>query len=346
MIKRKTLPIIANLTDGILVFDKQRNLSLINPRAQEFLRVNEKEIIGKPVLELAGFGNLKRLIKILGKKIKSAPMQELTVAENLVLEVSAVPLFEQKKKIGTLVILRDITREKRIEQMKTEFVSITAHQLPTPLSAIKWTLRMLLDGDLGEVTKEQKKFIEKTYRSNERMIGLINDLLNITQIEEGRHVYKKDFYDIEKICRDIISSYKEEIKRKKINFKFIAAKKLPEVNIDKEKIELAIRNIIENAIRYTSSKGKMIVFLQCKEKGKNKKEIKVSVYDSGVGIPTDQQFRVFTKFFRGANIIRMETEGTGLGLFIAKNIIEAHKGRIWFESQEGKGSTFCFTLPC
>jgi signal transduction histidine kinase len=131
------------------------------------------------------------------------------------------------------------------------------------------------------------------------------------------------------------------MERKKIKFEFKKPeKKLPEVKIDVEKIKLAIQNFLENAIRYTKPGGEVIISLKYLE-GK----IEFSIKDTGVGISKDQQARVFTKFFRGANVIRMETEGSGLGLFIAKNIIEAHGGRIWFESEEGKGATFYFTLP-
>jgi signal transduction histidine kinase len=238
------------------------------------------------------------------------------------------------------MILHDVTREKAIERMKTEFVSISAHQLRTPLSAIKWTLKMFLDGDLGELTKEQREFLEKTYKSNERMINLINDLLNVTRIEEGRYLYRPVLADIVPICQSVIDSYREEIEKKNLKFEFKKPKELPKVRVDIEKISLAIQNLLENAIRYNREGGEIEIVLKEKEK-----EIEFSIRDTGIGIPKDQQNRVFTKFFRAPNAMRMETEGSGLGLFITKNIIEAHGGKIWFKSEEGKGTTFYFTLP-
>ena len=345
--KNKTLAIITNFADGLLMFDKKNKLSLINSRAENFLAVKGKEVIKKQISEFSKFKSLKKITKILvgphfkdSSEIKKIFREELIVSPNLILEVSTIPISRESQKFGTLVILHDVTREKRIERMKTEFVSISAHQLRTPLSAIKWTLRMLLDGDLGKITKEQKQFIGKTYNSNERMIRLINDLLNVTRIEEGKYLYKKEAVDIGKICQNMVKLYRPEIRRKNIKFKLVKPKKLLKVRVDKEKIKLAIKNIFENAVKYTPPKGEITISLKY-----NKKELEISISDTGVGIAKDQQFRVFTKFFRGANIIRMETEGTGLGLFIAKNIIEAHKGRIWFESEEGKGSIFYFTLP-
>ena len=250
-------------------------------------------------------------------------------------------MMSEGKVLDRMVILHDITREKLIEKMKTEFVSVSAHQLRTPLSAIKWTLRMLLDGDLGEMTPEQKNFIEKTYWSNERMITLINDLLDVTRIEEGRYLYRPALTDFEPVIQFVIDSFGEEIKRKNIKCEFKKPeKKLPEIIMDVEKIKIAIQNLLDNAVRYTPLGGNVIISLKY---GKN--EIEFSITDNGVGIPESQKQRVFSRFFRGVNVIRLETEGTGLGLYIAKNIIETHGGRIWFESEEGKGTTFYFTLP-
>ena len=345
--KNKTIAVINSLADGLLVFDRENKLLLINPQAENFFNIKTKEIIGNSILELTKFPNLRTLINLLGVEIKGIFRKELTIRENLSIEVSAVPIVIEGEKLGTSVILHEITREKMVERIKTEFVSLAAHQLRTPLSAIKWTLKMLLDGDLGEITKEQRGFLEKTYQSNERMIGLINDLLNITRIEEGRYLYKPTLADFENIVYFVINSYQEEIARKKIVLDFQKPKtRLPRISIDIEKMRLAVQNLLDNAVRYTPPRGRITILLEIvKFHDRNEREIAFSIRDTGVGIPQDQQPRVFTKFFRGANVMRMETEGTGLGLFIAKNIIEAHGGKIWFESEEGKGTTFYFNLP-
>jgi len=339
--KNKTLAVITNFADGLLVFDKEGKLSLINPQAEDFFDVKSRDIVDRPILGLSTFPTIEPIVRIAGKEIKGVFRKEVQIREDLVLEVSTIPIIREEEKLGTLIILHDVTREKTIERMKTEFVSLAAHQLRTPLSAIKWTLRMLLDGDLGKITEEQKDFIEKTYKSNERMITLINDLLDVTRIEEGRYLYKPVLADVEPIVQFVTNSYQEEIKKKKIRFEFKKPEEgLPKIKLDVEKIRLAIDNLIENAIRYTPAYGKVMVSLEHKKGG-----IEFSVKDTGVGIPKDQQGRIFTKFFRAANVMRMATEGTGLGLFITKNIIEAHGGKIWFESEEGKGTTFYFAIP-
>jgi len=339
--KNKTLTIINNFTDGLLLFDPENKLSLINPQAEVFFEVKSRDIIGRPVLELSTFPTIEPLVRLVGGEIKGVFRKELPITEKLTLEVSTVPMMRKEEKLGTLVILHDVTREKIIERMKTEFVSLAAHQLRTPLSAIKWALRMVLDGDLGPITEEQRDFMEKTYSSNERIITLINDLLNVTRIEEGRYLYRPILTDIESVVQFVIDSYKEEIEKRKIKFEFKKPeKKLPKVMLDVEKMRIAIQNLLDNAIRYTQLGGRVTASLKYV-----KKEIEFSIKDTGIGIPKDQQERVFTKFFRGANVMRMATEGTGLGLFITKNIIEAHGGKIWFESEEGKGTTFYFTIP-
>lgn len=349
--RSKTQAIITNFADGLLVFDKNNVLTLVNPQAEIFFKIKTEKLTGKTITELARFPRLKSLMQALtnhplvktttNKEIKDIFRKELDIDKNLVIETSTFPILRGKEKLGVSIILHDISREKLIEQMKTEFVSLAAHQLRTPLSAIKWTLNMFLEGDLGQITQEQKDFLQKTYQSNERMISLINDLLNVTRIEEGRYLFKPTLTKIEDIITPIIKSYRGEMRRKKITFIFKKSKiKLPSVKIDKEKVGLAIENFIDNALKYTSPGGRVTVNIKYVNK-----EIEFSVKDSGIGIPENQKNRIFTKFFRGANVIRMETEGSGLGLFITKNIIEAHGGRIWFKSKEGSGSTFYFALP-
>jgi len=339
--KEKTKAIINNFSDGLLVFDEKTKLSLINPQAEKLFEINGKNLIGKTIEELDIFSTLKPLTSLLKRDIENVFRKEMPIKEDVVLEASTLPIKTDEGKQGILVIVHDITREKTIERMKTEFVSISAHQLRTPLSAIKWTLGMLLDGDLGEFTQEQKEFLQKTYSSNERMINLINDLLDVTRIEEGRYLYRPSLVELEPIIQFIVNSYKDQIEKKKIKLEIKKPlKNLPKVMIDVEKMKLAIQNFIDNAIKYTLDNGRLVISYSFDEH-----DIEVSVQDSGVGIPKDQQARIFSKFFRGNNALRMETDGSGLGLFIAKNIIEAHDGKVWFESEEGKGTTFHFTLP-
>jgi len=348
--KNKTMAVIKNFTDGLIIFGKDDKIKIINPKIEKYLKISSSEIINKSLKDLENHEKLKELVKLLrenpvfgGNNLNEQLQKEIENEDKLTLEISAVSISINDDRIGSLVIIHDITREKMIESMKSEFVSIAAHQLRTPLSAIKWTMRMLLDEDLGSLNEEQKGLVEKTYSSNERMIHLINDLLNVTRIEEGRYLYRPELIQIEDIILPLLDSYESEIKRREIKFNIeMPDKKMPKITADGEKLTLVVQNFIENAMKYTNKNGQILFKMFYNPKNK---EIQVSVSDTGVGIPKEQQDRLFTKFFRAENVIRMETEGSGLGLFICKNIIEAHKGKVWFESKEGEGSTFHFTLP-
>lgn len=337
----KTLAIIENFPEGLLVFDKENVLVSINPQAEKFFKVKREEVLEKSSIELQKEGYFLPLFEIIGPEIKKVEKKELPLEENLTLEVSTISVKREKEKIGTVVILRDVTREKMIERLKTEFVSIAAHQLRTPLSAIKWSISLLREEDLSPEEKED--LIYKIYQANERMIKLVNDLLNVTRIEEGRYVYNPQWKDFAEIVKAKFDTYLDEARRKNIKLTLkLPERPLPKVKVDEEKISLCVQNLIENAIHYTNPGGRVEVEVSFNEKNK---EILFKVKDTGIGIPKDQQKRIFTKFFRAENAMRTETEGSGLGLFITKNIIEAHGGKIWFESEEGKGSTFYFTLP-
>lgn len=231
--------------------------------------------------------------------------------------------------------------EAEIERLKTEFVSLAAHQLRTPLSAVKWTMRAFLDGDFGDLLPQQKEFINKTYETNEKMIVLINDLLNVTRIEEGRYVYKPVLIRLQDVVRSLVDSYKEEAQRRGIILSMKSQEQnLPMVLGDEEKIRLAMQNLIDNAFSYTPDKGSVTIALE-----HGKEYIGVSIQDTGIGVPLSEQSRLFEKFFRAENAKRMNTHGTGLGLYLAKNIIEAHGGSIQFASEEGKGATFTIRIP-
>jgi len=339
--EEEILFIINHFADGLLVFDRNSNLCLINPKAEDLLEVKKEKVLGRQILTLNSFPNFGPLISLLGGGMKEVSRQELQVKENFILEITAIPMIIKGNKIGSLVILHDVTRERLVDKMKSEFVTLAAHQLRTPASAVKWALRTLLEGDLGELNKKQKEMIEEAYITNDRAIKLVNDLLNVAQIEEGKYLSKITLSSIENVIQSVVDNYGRKIKEKKLKVGLKKSKEeLAAVMLDVTKMETAIRNIFDNAVRYTPSGGKISIVLK-----KHKEEIEVQIQDTGLGIPLYQQEKVFTKFFRGANIIKVDTEGTGLGLYITKNIIEAHGGRIWFKSEEGKGTTFYFTIP-
>lgn len=340
--RERTLTIINNFVDALLVVDEQGLIRMANSRAREVFHL-EEEVEGKALMDFSKHPRLKGALRHIldGRRIKVVKREGFEMKEGTFFEVSTVPLNQGGETTGYLIVFHDISREKLVQRMKTEFVSIAAHQLRTPLSAAKWSLRMLLDGDEGELSSKQKGLMEKTYLSNQRMINLVNDLLNVSRIEEGRFLYEKEEAELAEIIRRVIEGVSETARRRKIKISFQGERKpLPGIKVDREKMTLAVQNIVENAVKYSPDESRVEISLE-----EDDGFLLVAIKDQGIGIPRTQQSRVFQRFFRAGNAIGQETEGTGLGLFISRNVIEAHGGKIWFESREGKGTTFYFTVP-
>jgi PAS domain S-box-containing protein len=341
--KNKAEIIFDNFFDGLIILNSEYQIELINPAAERFLGIKEEDYLGKDPSVIAEQKELKEFVRIISKKTKEIYRKETGRAEgSVVIEITTKFITVREKRIVTLVILHDISREKVIERLKSQFVSVAAHQLRTPLSIIKWSLCMLLDGEVGLLTNEQIEMLNKAQQTNERMIHLINDLLNVARIEEGRFMYHPKTVDLIELLEKVAEPVKALAKNKGVKFEFKKPtdKSSKVIKADIEKLSLAVKNLLENAVFYTNAGGKVILSAK-----RRKDDVLVSIKDSGIGVPKDQHNRVFSKFFRGDNAVRMETEGTGLGLFITKNIIEAHEGEISFESEEGKGTTFKFSLP-
>jgi len=348
--RSRTLGVILNFIDGILVFDEKNCLRIINPEAEKILKVADfKDVVGKNLDDLKKIPSFAPLIKLIGdKEIKQISKKEIRFGGDFaigsrvsVFEITTVPLPHGEKVFGHLVILYDVSREKFIEKLKSEFISLAAHQLRTPTSVAKWILNSMINGGAGKITGKQKEMLEKAYFNNERMIAVIDDLLNVAKIEEGQFlgVFTKE--SPKDLIDNAAERYKDLIEKKKIDFKIIVSgEPLPKIEVDKENMILAIENLIENAVKYNLVGGRVTIELNCDKMG-----LRVKIQDTGMGIPKYQEERVFSKFFRGDNAMRKGTSGTGLGLFIAKSIIEAHGGKIGFKSEENKGSIFWFTLP-
>ena len=232
-------------------------------------------------------------------------------------------------------------RETALSQIKSQFVMVAAHQLRTPLSALKWSLRLMLDGDMGEINEKQREFLQQSYQTNEHIIHLINDFLDISRIEEGRFGFQFQKVNILDIIQKAVDASQAQATMREVRLSFI--KEAPsELTIiaDESRIYTAVINMLDNAIRYSNADGEVVVRALLVE-GK----LKVSIADTGIGIPIKEQAKIFSRFYRASNAIRQQTEGSGLGLFIAKNIIERHGGIIEFASEEQKGTTVSFTIP-
>lgn len=336
--------VLESLNTGVIILDKKGEISFINNYAAKLLRLKKQEVLKAKMRSLSDPA-FKSLYKVLNTdrdaKATATSEVKITKPKQTILLVTTAPIHYQGQKYRLVKVIHDVTRQREVDRMKSELISIVSHQLRTPLSAVKWGLKMLLDGDAGKLTTEQKSIVGKGYHSNERMIHLVNDLLNISRIEEGRFIFKFKKESLEKLLERTIKEFKYALEEKSMNLVYDGPQKpLPEIEMDIEKLHVVIQNIINNAIIYTPSNGQ--IKISCKRKDE---QILISVQDNGMGIPKKQQHRLFTKFFRADNAIKMQTEGSGLGLFIAKNIVEKHKGKISAKSKQDQGSTFTISLP-
>jgi len=232
---------------------------------------------------------------------------------------------------------------KRIDEMKSEFVSIASHELRTPLASIKNAVQLILQGKTGEINENQKKFLSMADRNISRLTNILNSLLDLSRIESGKIDMKIEELDPRALIEFILSSLKPQADGKSAQLKIEIGKKLPSVYGDREKVEQILTNLVGNAIKFTPEGGEISVSAHPSPRGGNK--LAISVRDSGIGISEDQQEKIFEKFHQVEGSLHRSVSGTGLGLAITKGLVEAHHGEIWVESEIGKGSTFTFTLP-
>jgi PAS domain S-box-containing protein len=348
---------VENASDHIVITDTEGLVLYANPAVERITGFAPSDIIGKKAGNKDLWGGLMDLpfYQLLWKTIKSDKKvfagevnNRRRNGEKYVALASISPVVGKDGSVSYFVgIERDVTKEKEIDRMKTEFISLASHQLRTPLSAMKWFGEMLLHGDAGVLSTDQKEMVGNIYSSNERMIELVNSLLNISRIESGRLMVDPKPTDAGVLVQDVVKTLKQKFDEKNQTVVVSVHEHLPLVPLDPKLIREVYANLITNAIKYTPKGGDIQIFVS-----KNDTDLVSQVTDNGYGIPKEEQGRVFQKFFRAQNIVKMETEGTGLGLYLTKSVVESSGGKIWFTSDEGKGlpagrqgTTFFFTIP-
>ncbi len=258
--------------------------------------------------------------------------------------------FEGNTKLGTNKhpqtiegVAHDITKEVEIDRAKSEFVSLASHQLKTPLTAIGWLAEGLLSGDKGILNEEQKKYIENIHKTDRQMMEMVNDLLNVSRIELGTLQLRPEEMDVSAFAMMVVDEQRKVANDKNVSIKLDFEDALPKINVDKNLIRMVFQNLLSNAIKYTPADG--AVAFSIARGGGVKETIFITVSDTGIGIPKDEQDKIFSKLHRAKNAQSFVPDGTGLGLYVVKTIIERVKGVITFDSTEGKGTTFYVTLP-
>ena len=238
------------------------------------------------------------------------------------------------------IITRSFERLAEANRMKSEFISVVSHQLRSPLSNLGWAIELLMSGRLGKIEEKQTEYFKILKENSARMGELVSDLLTVSRIETTKFPLKKQEFSLEDLIKELISKFEPFTKASNVEIKFLAEENLPKIFTDPSQIRLVIENLLDNAIRYIKERGQVEIKLK-----KRDKNLYFEVKDNGVGIPKEDQKYIFQKFFRSENILRYQTQGSGLGLYISKAIVERSGGKIGFKSEEGKGSTFWFTIP-
>jgi signal transduction histidine kinase len=343
----KLSSLVESVKLGVVMVDLSLKVVLSNSAARGIFGMTPgKELVFKDVSEkIKGKVNISQALSSYVRSGKPLNIQEVMIGDAYYrLFMSPVRDIVQKMFIGAVFVMEDITDQKKLDQMRSEIVSITSHQLRTPATIIKGNLEMVLGGDFGKVNKKQKELLDDTYMGNERMIRLVNDLMDASKIDEGKFVLPTEPTDLEALVAEVVSEVKPFADKKRVALTLEkSAMPLPKAKINRQKVKQVIQNLVDNGIKYTASTGKGRVAVAVKKDGDY---LNLSIKDNGIGIPKADQSRIFERFYRGSNSSKLDPGGgSGLGLYIAKGVIEQGGGKIWFDTKENEGTTFFATFP-
>lgn len=354
--------IFNSIRDGIAIIDITGKIKKINKRIVEVGGYSEEEIVGKRFKFLKMFPprslvimlhNFTKLIS--GQQPPPFNIEVYTKAgEKLDVELHGSLLRKRGKVVGMAGVMRNITERKKAEgkiaqqniqlkkldKIKTDFLNVTSHELRTPMASIKGYIQMLLKQKLGEITEEQKKALDVVLRNTDRLDNLIQDILDISRLESGTMKFIPEKTDLRKMMNEISETMQSSADLKNIKINTKAEEDLPDITVDQSRIKQVIMNLVNNAIKFSPDGS--IVNIQAK---KEKDDILFEVQDFGRGIPKNKQKKIFDMFYQVDSSKDKKFRGVGLGLSISRGIVNVHGGRVWVDSEVGKGSTFRFNLP-
>ena len=346
--------ILEAVADGVLVTDSEVNIMLFNPSLERILEIKAEKVIQQPLDQLAHLfekstsawlGTIKRWSEN-SETYEAGDMyaEQVELENGSVIAIRLAPVVLRSVFMGTVTIFRDITQEVHMDRLKAEFIANVSHELRTPMTSIKGYVDVMLMGAAGELTSEQKRFLNIVKTNTERLSVLVNDLLDVSRIDSGRVSLNVQSVCVPEIAADVVANVlrRSREESKEIDIAIDASLDLPLVSGDLERIRQILDNLVRNAYYYTPQGGRVIVKMSSSDH-----ELRVDITDSGIGISQKDQRRIFERFFRGDDPLVLATAGNGLGLALSKTLVEMHHGRIWFESSgvSGEGATFSFTLP-
>lgn len=349
--KAKDEAILASVGDGLIVTDPAGHILLVNNQARMMFHWNKDDFAGRMIHDLVPLAQedgkvLPReeypsFLALDQKKKIMCFASCLNGGHELPVQVTSSPVLFDKGIIGIVSIFRDVTREKEVENMKSEFVSTVSHELRTPLTSIREGIAQVFEELLGPVNKDQREFLGIALEEVDRLTAIINDLLDISKIEAGKMVLRKTWVEFKDLIQPVLFHFSNLAKNKKLKLTVnFPADDMVEAYCDADKMKQIITNLLTNAYKFTPENGHITLSIE-----NSADEILVCVSDTGVGISAENLPKLFEKFLQVGRTAGPGIKGTGLGLAICKNLVEMHKGRIWVESEAGKGSRFKFTLP-
>lgn len=358
--------ILSSIGDGLVVTDQNERILFVNNAFEKNLGWASNDVLGKLLSDVISMvdaddkiiSESERLVTKIFKEHSLSAMTNTAICykrkdgTSFPVAITVAPIFVSGELIGAVEVFRDITKEKEIDKAKTEFVSLASHQLRTPLSTVNWYIEMLLSGDAGQISEEQKTYLKEIYHGSQRMVELVNALLNVSRLGLGTFVFEPEQVNIIELAQNVVGEQMPQINEKKMQVKIDVMKNIPLMYIDPRLLRMVLQNLLSNAIKYTPEGGSIITTINtqeagqyCGEKQFATESLCISIADTGYGISENQHDKVFSKLFRADNIKDKDTDGTGLGLYIVKSIVEQFGGEIWFTSQENKGTTFHVVLP-
>lgn len=344
---RKFREAVEAAAEHVIITDPEGMILYANKAAEELTGYSRAEMLGKRP-SLWGNQMSREFYHKMWKTIKEDKRvfrAELTnrrkSGQEYAVNLFISPVLDEKGNVKFFVgVERDITKEKETDRAKTEFVSLASHQLRTPLSAMNWYNEMLMSGDLGALTAKQKEYLAEIYRGSKRMGELVDALLSVSRIELGTFALEAQEIDLCDVGKDVLRDLDQEIKAKKLAISCPGIEHSVRFSIDPRLARIILQNLLSNAVKYTPPGGRVTLEMRIENE-----TLAIAVSDTGIGIPGEQQGRMYEKFFRADNVRTTDTTGTGLGLYIVKSLLDTAGGTIRFESEEGKGSVFTVTVP-
>jgi PAS domain S-box-containing protein len=344
--KEQTESVIRSMAEGLVVVNGAGEVVFLNPAAEKLLGVKQQEKLGQTLDDGLGEESLVSLVKGQGKSNESLEI-ELNARQDqtkrVVRSSNAVIEDENGRTVGMVSVLTDVTKQRELDRLKSDFVSSVTHELRTPLVAIQHSLGVMLDGASGDVTEQQRNFLQIAQRNLGRLSGMINDLLDLAKLEAGRMDLKREPAALAPVVDHAVETLEAWAKSKSVRIETRIPEDLPQLSLDPGRIEQVLNNLIGNAVKFTPKDG--IVTIEATLSA-DQSTLDVGVSDTGVGIADEDLPKLFKKFQQVGTRRPGDLSGTGLGLAISKEIVELHGGAIRAErGPDGKGARFVFRLP-